>query len=129
MLPPTSNHYHPVYPQFKNFDWVANPHSLLDSPCVRDRRVCTQLYKHFNEYIESIKQSLDHDIRNEAIAIEKYQFILNYKLNRPVKIRETGIIVQSQLFWLGDSSDGVICDKKIQEIGLLQIKLHYNKSH
>ena len=36
---------------------------------------------------------------------------MNYKLNRPVKIREAGIITQSQLFWLG-ASDGVIFDKK-----------------
>ena len=45
---------------------------------------------------------------NEALAIEKYQFIINYKLNRPVKIREAAIIIQNQLFWLGASSDGVI---------------------
>ena len=74
-----------------------------------------QLDKPFNEQIESVKQALDHGIRNEALAIEKYQFIMNYKINRPVKIRETGIIIQSQLFWLGSSPDGVIFDKKIQE--------------
>ena len=38
---------------------------------------------------------------------------MSYKLNRPVKIREAGIIIQSQLFWLGASPDGVIFDKKI----------------
>ena len=37
---------------------------------------------------------------------------MSYKLNRPVKIREVGIIIQSQLFWLGASPDGVIFDKK-----------------
>ena len=52
---------------------------------------------------------------------------MSYKLNRPVKIREAGIIIQSQLFWLGASPDGVIFDKKIQEIGLLEIKCSYNK--
>ena len=38
---------------------------------------------------------------------------MNHKLSRPVKIREAGIIIQSQLFWLGTSPDGVIFDKKI----------------
>ena len=76
-----------------------------------------QLDKPFNEQIESVKQALDHGIWNEALAIEKYRFIMNYKINRPVKIREAGIIIQSQLFWLGASPDGVIFDKKIQEIG------------
>ena len=40
---------------------------------------------------------------------------MNYKINRPVKIREAGIIIQSQLiqlFWLGASPDGVIFDQK-----------------
>ena len=37
---------------------------------------------------------------------------MNHKINRPVKIREARIIIQSQLFWLGASPDGVIFDKK-----------------
>ena len=68
-----------------------------------------------------MREALDHGIKDEAIVIEKYQF-MNYKINRPVKIREAGTIIQSQLFWLGASPDGVIFDKKIQEIGLLEIK-------
>ena len=36
-------------------------------------------------------------MRNEALAIEKYQFIMNYKNNRSVKIREAGIIIQTFL--------------------------------
>ena len=52
---------------------------------------------------------------------------MSYKLNRPVKIREAGIIVQSQLFWLSTSPGGVIFDKKFQEIGLLEMKCPHNK--
>ena len=37
-----------------------------------------QIDKPFNEQIESVKQALDHGIRNEALAIEKYQFIMSY---------------------------------------------------
>ena len=75
-----------------------------------------QIYKPFNEQIESVKQALDHGIRNEALAIEKYQFIMSYKLNRPVEIRGAGIIIQSRLFWLGASPDGVIFDKKFNKL-------------
>ena len=54
-----------------------------------------QIDKSFNEQIESVKQVLDHSMRNETLSLEKYQFIMNYKLNIPVIIRETGIIIQS----------------------------------
>ena len=37
---------------------------------------------------------------------------MSYKLNRRVEIREAGIIIQSRLFWLGASPDGVIFDTK-----------------
>ena len=40
--------------------------------------------------MESVKQA--HGIRNEALVTEKYQSIINYELNRPVKIREARII-------------------------------------
>ena len=70
-----------------------------------------QIDKPFNEQIESVKQDLYHGIKNEELAIEKYQFIMSYKLNRPVKIREAVITIQSQLFWLGASPEGVIFDK------------------
>ena len=88
-----------------------------------------QLDKPLNEQIKNVKQALDHGIRNEALATEKYQFIMNYKINRPVKIREAGIIIQSQLFRLETSPDGIIFDKKNQEIGLLEIKCLHKSIH
>ena len=57
-----------------------------------------QLDKPFNGETESVKQALDHGIRNEALVTEKHQFIMSYKLNRPVKMREAGIIIHSQPF-------------------------------
>ena len=41
---------------------------------------------------------------------------MSYKLIRPAKIREAGIIIQSQIFWLGAGPDGVIFDKKIKKL-------------
>ena len=40
---------------------------------------------------------------------------MNYKFMRPVKTRETGIIIQSQLFLLSASPDRVAFDKKIKK--------------
>ena len=97
---------HKVFIRKKNFDTLYK-----------------KIDKLFNEQIESVKQTLDHGTRNEALAIEKYQFIMNYKLNRPVKIGKARIIIQSQLFWLGPSPDGVIFDKINQEMGLLEINV------
>ena len=74
----TSKSFHKIFTR-KNFDVLYK-----------------QISKHFNEQIESIKQALDHGIRNEALAIKK--FIMSYKLNRPVEIRKAGIVIQSQLF-------------------------------
>ena len=86
-----------------------------------------QIDKPFNEPIDSVKEALNYGKWDEALAIEKHQFMMNYKLNRPAKIREAGIIIQSQLFWLGANPDGIIFDKKVQEIGLLEIKCAHIK--
>ena len=110
MLPPISNYCQSPF-HLRILSELPPPLPIrphLPLPGVRDQRLCTQLFKHFNEKIEIVEQALDHGIRKETLAIEKYQFILNYRLNRLVKITEAGIIIQSQLFWLGDSSDGVI---------------------
>ena len=37
---------------------------------------------------------------------------MSYKLKRPVKTKETGIIIQNELFWLDASPVGVIFEKK-----------------
>ena len=89
--------------------------------------LCTQLHKPFNDQIESVKKALNHGIQNEGVAIEKYKFIMNYRLHRSTKTKQVGLIIQSQIFWLGASPDGVILDKNNQEIGLLEIKCPYSK--
>ena len=102
----TSTSAHKIFIRKKNFDTL---YKQIDKP--------------FNEQIESVKQALVHGIRNEALAIEKNQFIMSYKLKRPVEIREAGIIIQSQLFWLGASPDGVIFDKKNSRNWLIRYQM------
>ena len=107
----TSTPAHKVFIRKKNFDMEAK--QLHNS-------------KPFHE--QCVKQALNHGINNEDAAKEKYCFIMNYRLMRNVKIREVGIIIQTKLFWLGASPDGVIFDKQnIPHIGLLETKCPYTK--
>ena len=60
----TSTSTHKIFIRNENFD-----------------RLYKQIDKIFNEQTESVKQALDHSIRNETLAIEKYLFIMSYKLS------------------------------------------------
>ena len=51
---------------------------------------------------------------------------MNCKLNRPVKISEGGIIIQSQLFWLGGSPDEVSFDKNNRRNSLIRDQMRSN---
>lgn len=106
----TSTSAHKTFIKKKNFDTL-----------------CTQLHKPFNDQIESVKKALNHGIKNEAVALEKYKFIMNYRLHRSTKIKEAGLIIQSHIFWLGASPNEIILDKNTQEIGLIEIKCPYSK--
>ena len=109
----TSTSAHKVFIRKKNFNTLAKQ---LNNP------------KPFNEQIEIVKQALNHGENNEVVAKEKYRFIMNYRLLRNVKVKEVGLLIQNQLFWLGASPDGVIFDKQnIPHVGLLEIKCPYTK--
>ena len=63
-----------------------------------------------------VQKALGQGIKNDSIVIEKYQFIINYKLNIPVKRREAGIQFKVNFWlkvWLGICTDEVILDKNI----------------
>ena len=84
--------------------------------------------KSYNEQTESVKKALNHGINNEQIAKEKYTYIMNYRLIRKIYLRETGLIVQPKLYWLGASPDGIVYDYLSKpQVGLLEIKCPYSK--
>ena len=55
---------------------------------------------------------LNHGIFNESITNDKYVCVMNFRLNRNVQVRETGIVIQPSLCWLGTSPDGIVIDTK-----------------
>ena len=61
----------------------------------------------------------------EPLAREKYENIMQFYLNRDVQIRETGCVIQPNLFWLVASPDGFVSDRSVEDkyvFGLIEIK-------
>ena len=65
----------------------------------------------------------------EAVAKQKFFDYMTYVLKRNVMIRETGLVVQPNLFWLGASPDGLFFDSLCEEPILIEIKCPYSKRH
>ena len=68
-----------------------------------------------------VKEALDFGKKYESVARTKFFQFMTYQLQRTVKIRNTGFVVQPNLFWLGASPDGLILDK-LCEPALIEIK-------
>ena len=48
---------------------------------------------------------------------------MQYKINRNIYIRETGLVIQPSLFWLAASPDGMVIDQEFSDNpGLIEIK-------
>ena len=53
--------------------------------------------------------------------------ILKFQESRPIRVRETGLVVNPVLFWLGCSPDGLVFDGSISlPFGCLEIKCPEN---
>ena len=74
---------------------------------------------------KSVRNALDHGKEFESVALEKFFDFLTWKLKQNVCIRSTGLVVQSSLFWIGASPDGLM----IESSGpvLIEIKCPYSK--
>ena len=72
----------------------------------------------------AIRDAFRHGRIYEPVVREKYIDIMRYHLNRDVRVRETGLVVQPLLFWLAASPDGLVTDKSNESdyTGLLKIK-------
>ena len=68
----------------------------------------------------------------EPVAREKYLDVKKFHLNRNIDVRETGLVLQSKLFWLAASPDGLVLDKSnedVLQIGLIKIKCPQSKKN
>ena len=79
-----------------------------------------------SELSKKHRDNLDHGIVNEPIAREKYLDILKFKIKRKVQIRETGLVIQPNLFWVAASPDGLVMDMDAG-VGLIEIKCPKSK--
>ena len=74
-----------------------------------------------------VQDALKHGHRYEPVASRKYE-IMQYKMKRNIFLRETGLNIQSLLFWLDVSPEGLIYDKEYSDDpGLLEIKCPSNR--
>ena len=107
----TSTMAHKIFIRKKNFDSLASQLAKPISP---------------HNQVDMVRKALNHGVQNEEVAKEKYIYIMQHQIRRPVKIKEVGLIVQPDLFWLGASPDGVVEDMTQKHpLGLLEIKCPY----
>ena len=76
-----------------------------------------------NSMNKVVKKKLKHGVRYEPVARDKYKDIMKFKERRHVTCRETGIVINPSVFWLGASPDGLLygCESTKPD-GLLEIK-------
>ena len=75
----------------------------------------------------SVKKRLKHGTHFEPVARDKYMEILKFQESRPIRVRETGLVMNPVLFWLGCIPDGLVFDGSILlPFGCLEIKCPEN---
>ena len=101
---------------------------------IRKRQFGTGLVDQFvtNEAKEKpdlVTKKLKHGTHFEPVARDKYKYmeILKFQESRSIRVRETGLVVNPVLFWLGCSPDGLVFDGSISlPLGCLEIKCPEN---
>ena len=70
------------------------------------------------------RRKLKHGVQYEGTACEKYHDILKYKFQRHVNVKESGLVINLSLFWLGASPDGFVVDGTPTDLkmGLIESK-------
>lgn len=76
-----------------------------------------------------VQDAMKFGKENENVAKQNFFDYLTYILKRNVVIRETGLVVQPYLFWLGASPAGLLVDSSKNEPALIEIKCPYTKRH
>ena len=68
-----------------------------------------------------VQDALNHGIIYESVAREKYTNVLKHELGRNINVRETGLVIQPNLFLVGASPDEMVIDDNVGD-GLIEIK-------
>lgn len=103
----TSSNAHKVLIRKRNFQSLAN--QILNP-------------KLESELPQVTKDAFKHGRTYEPVARKQYEEYLKYNLKHDASVRETGIVIQPNFFWLAASPDGLVTDKTEDATGLLEIK-------
>jgi len=87
---------------------ILNPTPMEDFPC-------------------HVQESMNYGLVHEPTARKLYIDVMNLKLKRCISVRETGIVVQPSIPWLGASPDGLVIDGG--SVGMIEIKCPASKKH
>ena len=70
-----------------------------------------------------INDALKHGRLHEPTARENYTQYLKFVLKHDINVRETGLVIQPNLFWLAASTDGLVSDHSdSRKVGIIEIK-------
>ena len=70
-----------------------------------------------------VKDALKHGKLHEPTAKENYNQYLKFVLKHDINARETGLVIQPNLFWLAGSTDGLVSDHSdTRKVGIIEIK-------
>ena len=109
-----SSNAHKIFIRKRNFETLVN--SLYNKK------------NDFNYLPKMIQTSLQHGMKNEIVAKEKYTKIMNFKLTRNILIEDVGLVIQPNIPWLGASPDGKVIDNfNVSSRGLIEVKCPYTK--
>ena len=74
------------------------------------------------EMKKKFPKALKHGKSHEPTARDYTQY-LKFVLMHDINVRETGLVVQPNLFWLAASPDGLVSDHSdSRKVGLIEIK-------
>ena len=75
------------------------------------------------KFPKGVKDALKHGKLHEPTARENYTQYLKFVLMHDINVRETGLVIQPNLFWLAASPDGLVSDHSdSRKVGLIEIK-------
>ena len=81
----------------------------------------------FDDLLAKVKEALNRGKRFESRASELYIDLMRVKLRHFVLVRETGLVIQTSLFGLPSSQDGLVAYQTSDKKLLLKIKCPHTK--
>ena len=101
----TSSNAHKILIRKRNFETLAN--KLLKP----------EMEKNFQKVV---KDALKHGKLHEPTARRNYTQYLKFFLKHDINVRETGLVIERNLFWLATSPDDLVSENG--KVGLVEIK-------